>query len=85
LARARVREGAERAVRRAAAGELRTLEVGSPVVIEIDYGRAVVADYAAQQPGAERIGDRTVRLTYADPITAYRGFVTANRVAGIVD
>ena len=34
-----VRAGAERAVRRAAAGELELLRVGPPVVIEVDYRR----------------------------------------------
>ena len=31
----RVREGAERAVRRAASGEMRPLQIGPPVVVEI--------------------------------------------------
>ncbi|HSK52747.1 MAG TPA: M55 family metallopeptidase [Clostridia bacterium] len=85
VARARVRDGAERAVRRAAAGELHTLEVGSPVVIEVDFGRGVLADYAALVPGAERCGDRTVRLSFPDAISAFRAFLVANRVAGTVD
>jgi len=85
VARARVREGAERAVRKAAAGELDLLKVRSPVVIEIDYGRGVVADHAAIVPGAERTGDRTVRLSYPDPLSAYRAFVAANTLAGSVD
>jgi D-amino peptidase len=85
IARARLREGAERAVRRAAAGELALLEVGSPVVIEVDYGRGVVADHAAILPGAERSGDRTVRLVYPDALSTYRAFVAANQIAGLVD
>jgi D-amino peptidase len=63
VARERVRDGAERAVRRAAAGELQLLTIASPVVIEVDFARGVVADHAAIVPGAERVGDRTVRLT----------------------
>lgn len=85
VARDRVRDGAERAVRRAAAGELSVLEVGNPVVIEVDYARGVVADHAAIVPGAERIGDRTVRLSFSDPVSAYRAFLAANRLAGSVD
>ncbi len=80
----RVREGAERAVRRAAAGELGTLSVGPPVVIEIDYARGVVADIGAIVPGAERVGDRTVRFASNDPVTAFRGFLAINRLAGTV-
>ena len=79
------RAGAERAVRRAAAGELELLRVGPPVVIEVDYRRAVEADHAAIVPGAERVGDRGVRYTADDPIDAYRGFLAGNRLAGSVD
>ncbi len=85
VAAERVRAGAERAVRRAAAGELRRLEVAPPVVIEIDYARGVVADMAAIVPSAERVGDRTVRIAADDPILAYRGFLAVNRLAGTVD
>ena len=85
VAQARVREGAERAVRRAAAGELAILEVGPPVVIEVDYGRGVQADHAAILPGAERTGDRTVRLAYPDALSTYRAFLAANTLAGTVD
>jgi D-amino peptidase len=80
VARARVREGAERAVKRAAAGELRTLEVKSPVAIEIDVPRGVIADHAAIMPGVERVGDRTVRFAHDDPETAFRGFLSIVRL-----
>lgn len=80
-----VRAGAERAVRRAAAGELELLRVGPPIVIEVDYGRAVQADFAAILPGAERFGDRSVRFSSDDPLVAYRGFLAGNRLAGAID
>lgn len=85
VARDRVRTGAGSAVRRAAAGELRLLEVGRPVIVEIDYARGVVADHAAIVPGATRVGDRTVRLERDDPVEAFRGFLAMNRLAGAVD
>ena len=85
VARDRVRDGAERAVRRSVTGELRPLIIATPVVIEVDYARGVVADHAAIVPGAERVGDRTVRLTYQDPLDAFRAFLAANRLAGAVD
>ncbi len=85
VARERVRAGAERAVRRGAAGELSLLEIGPPVTIEVDYARGVVADHAAIVPGAERVGDRTVRLSMPDAVSAYRAFLAANRLAGAVD
>ena len=80
-----VRAGAERAVRRAAAGELELLRVGPPVVIEVDYGRGVEADHAAIVPGVERFGDRGVRFASDDPLLAYRGFLAGNRLASAVD
>jgi D-amino peptidase len=84
-ARALIRDGAARAVELAKAGELRLLEVARPVVIEVDYRRALEADYAAIVPLAERLGDRTVRHSGDDPITAYRGFLAGVRLAGLVD
>jgi D-amino peptidase len=80
-----VRAGAERAVRRAAAGELELLRVGPPVIIEVDYRRGVEADHAAIVPGAERVGDRGVRFSSADPLEAYRGFLAGNRLASAID
>ncbi len=80
-----VRAGAERAVRRAAAGELTPLRVGPPVVIEVEYGRGVEADHAAVVPGAERFGDRGVRFASDDPLLAFRGFLAGNRLASAVD
>ncbi|HEV8699395.1 MAG TPA: M55 family metallopeptidase [Candidatus Limnocylindrales bacterium] len=80
VARERVRDGAERAVRRAAAGELRTLQVDRPVEIEIDFAKGVIADHAAIMPGAERVGDRTVRASSDDPETAFRALLTIVRL-----
>ena len=80
-----IRAGAERAVRRALAGELQSLVLAPPVVIEVDYRNAIAADYAAIVPGAERTGDRGVRFEAQDPVTAYRGFLAGVRLAGIVD
>lgn len=80
-----VRRGAERAVRRAGAGELELLRVGPPTVIEVDYASGVKADFAAIVPGAERFGDRSVRFSADDPLVAYRGFLAANRLASAID
>ncbi len=84
-ARALIRDGAARAVRRAGAGELRLLRVGPPVVIEADYGRAIEADYAAVVPGVERVGDRGIRIEAGDATTAYRAFLAGLRLTSIVD
>jgi D-amino peptidase len=80
VARDRIREGAERAVRRAAAGDLSVLEVDRPVLIELDFATGVIADFAAIMPGAERVGDRTVRVSSDDPETAFRALLTIIRL-----
>jgi D-amino peptidase len=80
VARQRVRDGAERAVRRAAAGDMQTLHVDLPVVIELDFAKGVVAAHAAIMPGVERVGDRTVRVVADDPETAYRSLLTIVRL-----
>jgi D-aminopeptidase len=72
-------------VQRAAAGELQLLTIASPVVIEVDYAKGVVADHAAIMPGATRVGDRTVHLEADDAETAFRAFLAANRLAGALD
>ena len=84
VARDLVRAGAERAVRAAAAGSLQPLVVGPPVTIEVDYAKGVAADHAAVVPGAERLGDRTVRFTADDAPTAFRGFLAGVRLAGAI-
>ena len=85
VARERIREGAERAVRRALAGELEPLVVPPPVTVEVEYHRPIEADYASIVPGAERFGDRGVRHPGPDVVTAYRGFLAGVRLAGTCD
>lgn len=87
VATSRVRAGAEAAVTRArtgGAGAPRTLVIDPPVIIEVDYARGAVADFAAIVPGAERVGDRTVRHTGPDAVLAYRGFLSGVRIASEV-
>jgi len=84
-ARALIRDGAARAVERAGSGDLRVLEVESPVSIEVDYRRAIEDDLAALVPLGERVGDRTARHAGPDPITAYRGFLAGVRMASLAE
>jgi D-amino peptidase len=83
IARDRVRAGAERAVRRAAAGEMQRFEVGRPIVLEAEYRHALEADFAAIAPLVERYGDRGVRVTTDDPVIGYRAFLAGVRLAGL--
>ena len=66
-----------RAARRGAGAgrRLRLLIIDPPVVIEVDYARAVQADHAAIVPLVERVGDRGIRIQADDVITAYRAFL----------
>jgi D-amino peptidase len=84
-ARDLIRAAAERAVRRAIAGELQPLALSPPVIIEVEFRNGAIADYAAMIPGAERFGDRGFRYAAPDAETAYRGFLAGVRLAGIVD
>ena len=81
----RVRAGAQLAVSRAAGGGLKVLEVDPPVVIEVDFARGVVADHVAIMPGVERFGDRSVRISAADPVDAFRAFLAGIRLAGALE
>ncbi len=75
-----IRAGSRRAVERAARGEMLLLQLDPPVALEVDYRRGVEADFAALVPGAERIGDRTVRYVAPDGAAALAAFMTGNRV-----
>ncbi len=82
-ARALVRDGAERAVRAAAAGRLAPLVLAAPIVLETDWSNAAQADLAAIVPLATRVGDRTVRIETDDPLLAYRAFLAGIRLASL--
>lgn len=80
----RVRAGAERAVRRAIAGEMRTLVLDPPTTVEITFQNALQADYACVVPGAERVAETGARFASDDPVLTYRGFLAGVRLAGLV-
>jgi D-amino peptidase len=82
-ARVLVREGAERAVRAAAAGRFRPLVLPAPIILEVDWSNAAQADLAAVVPLATRSGDRTVRIETDDPVLAYRAFLAGIRLASL--
>jgi D-amino peptidase len=84
-ARDLVRAAAQRAVERARAGELEPLTLDPPIRVGLEMTRPAQADYAALAPGFERVGDRGVVYEAADATEAYRAFVTAIRLAGLVD
>ena len=84
-ARDLVREGARRAVERATAGDarLRPLRVSPPIHVGIEFVHAGQADLASVLPSLRREGDRGVTFEASDPLTAYRLFVCAVRLASL--
>ncbi len=63
----------------------RPFRLDPPIVVEIDFAHAGLADFAATIPGFERIGDRGIRYAARDGIEAYRAFVSAIRLAPTAD
>lgn len=86
-ARDLVREGARRAVERAVAGDptLVPLTLAMPIRIGIDFAWAAMADHVAVAPGFRREGDRGVAYEASDAIEAFRAFLVAVRLAGLVE
>jgi len=71
-ARARIREGAARAVRAAVAGELPAFRPDPPFVLEADLANTGCAELCALAPATDRVGARTVRFRTDDFAEAYR-------------
>ncbi|MBX3029580.1 MAG: M55 family metallopeptidase [Chloroflexi bacterium] len=85
VARSLIAAAAQRAVERAAAGELEVLRLATPIEVGIELRHAGQADFAAVIPGFARVGDRGVRFMAADGVEAYRAFVAAVRLAPVAD
>ncbi|HLX36042.1 MAG TPA: M55 family metallopeptidase [Candidatus Limnocylindrales bacterium] len=86
---ARIRAASERAVRRITgpagdAAPLRPLRLDPPIEVGIDFHRPIQAAWAATIPGAWRDGDRGVRYRAADPVEAFRAFVSLMRLGSSI-
>jgi len=86
-ARDLIREGARTAVDRRARHDesLVPLTVDSPLKLRIAFAHPGQADIAATIPGFTRVGDRGINYESDDPITIYRAFLSAVRLAGTAD
>src|SRR4051812_48665456 len=88
-ARDLIRDAARRTVTGVARADggttLRPLLLDPPIVVEIEFAHAGLADFAATIPGFERVGDRGIRYSAGDGIEAYRAFVSAVRLAPSAD
>jgi D-amino peptidase len=84
-ARELIRDGAERAVRRAASAGLEPLRITPPITLEVEYRNGGEAAQAAIVPLTERFGDRAVRIVAPDMPTAYRAFLAGIRVVALAN
>jgi D-amino peptidase len=88
VAREMVSAGAKRAVERASAEDserpLEPLRIGPPIVWAAEFRMPAQADFAAVVPGVTREGDRGLRYTGDDPLDAFRAFLAAMRLGGLV-
>lgn len=76
----RIRVGAEEAVRRVAAGRVGTPGIDRPATLELDVQTTDMADVATWARGAERAGERTVRIQGEDLLAVFRSFVAVNYI-----
>ncbi|HEU4567886.1 MAG TPA: M55 family metallopeptidase [Marmoricola sp.] len=76
----RIREGAEEAVRRVAAGGVRTPGISRPATLELDVQTADMAEVATWVRGVERAGERTVSITDDDLLRLFSAFVAVNYI-----
>jgi D-amino peptidase len=87
-ARERVSAAAKRAVERASAEDserpLEPLRLAPPIVWAAEFRMPAQADFAAVVPGVTREGDRGLRYTSEDPLDAFRAFLAAMRLGGLV-
>lgn len=61
-----IRKTAERAMRRAASGEIPPLVLPESLTLEIDFSLSEIAHLCSFIPGVERVNSRTVRYTSVD-------------------
>ncbi len=71
-AQALIREGAGRAV--AQAQDRKPFRLTEPLVVEIEFVQAGMADQAEMIPGAVRLNGRTVTSTGSDPLVGFKAF-----------
>ncbi|MGN6332171.1 MAG: M55 family metallopeptidase [Motilibacteraceae bacterium] len=76
----RIREGAEEAVRRVAAGGVSTPGISRPATLELDVQTADMAEVATWVRGVERAGERTVSITDDDLLRLFSAFVAVNYI-----
>ena len=75
-----IRSGAEEAVRRLAAGDVPLPELAGTVELDLEFQTADMAHVATWARGAERTGDRSVRVAGEDLLAMFESFVAINYI-----
>jgi D-amino peptidase len=75
-----IREGAERAVRRLADGGMRTPGVARPATLDLELQTGDMAEVATWARGAERTGERSVRISGEDLLQVFTSFVAVTYI-----
>jgi D-amino peptidase len=75
-----IREGAERAVRQVAGDGMRTPELTRPATLDLDFQTGDMAEVATWARGAERTGERSVRISGDDLLAMFTSFVAVTYI-----
>jgi D-amino peptidase len=76
----RIRAGAEEAVRKVAAGAVPTPGITRPASLELDFQTSDMAEVATWARGADRCGERAVRIFGGDLLGMFTSFVAVNYI-----
>jgi D-amino peptidase len=75
-----IREGAERAVRQVGGDGMRTPELTRPATLDLDFQTGDMAEVATWARGAERTGERSVRISGDDLLAMFTSFVAVTYI-----
>lgn len=75
-----IRAGAEQAVRRVAGEGMRTPELTRPATLDLEFQTGDMAEVATWARGAERTGERSVRISDDDLLAMFTSFVAVTYI-----
>ena len=75
-----IRDGAEQAVRRVAGDGMRSPELDRPATLDLEFQTGDMAEVATWARGAERTGERSVRIQDDDLLAMFTSFVAVTYI-----
>jgi D-amino peptidase len=75
-----IREGAERAVRQVGGDGMRTPNLSRPATLDLEFQTGDMAEVATWARGAERTGERSVRISGDDLLAMFTSFVAVTYI-----